>query len=277
MLNKSNQLGVVLDTEQSNALAHETSRVFTYEGTEITFQNDKDVMVSATQMAKAFDKRPTIWLSSQQAKEFLSEFSKVKKMTLPDLVQINRGGSNPGTWMHQDVALEFARWLSPAFAIWTNDRIKELMITGVATVANDDEAILHAMTVLQNRVNSYKQRTQILEGENKLQQEQISVLAPKAEYADKVLQSTSTFTTSQIAQGLKMSAVTLNRKLKELGIQYKQSKTWMLYAKYRDMGIADIRINKYVNKDDEIVSNQYMVWTEKGRKFIHELAKGGKL
>lgn len=31
--------------------------------------------------------------------------------------------------MHEDVAIEFARWLSPLFSIWCNDRIKEL-ITG---------------------------------------------------------------------------------------------------------------------------------------------------
>jgi hypothetical protein len=30
--------------------------------------------------------------------------------------------------MHEDVALEFARWLSPAFAIWCNDRIKEILM-----------------------------------------------------------------------------------------------------------------------------------------------------
>lgn len=29
--------------------------------------------------------------------------------------------------MHEDVALEFARWLSPKFAIWCSDRIKELL------------------------------------------------------------------------------------------------------------------------------------------------------
>lgn len=32
--------------------------------------------------------------------------------------------------MHEDVALEFARWLSPMFAIWCNDRIKELLTKG---------------------------------------------------------------------------------------------------------------------------------------------------
>jgi hypothetical protein len=46
---------------------------------------------------------------------------------LADLVKVTKGGNNPGTWMHEDVALEFARWLSPLFAIWCNDRIKELL------------------------------------------------------------------------------------------------------------------------------------------------------
>ncbi len=49
-----------------------------------------------------------------------------------DLVQVQGGSpeNGGGTWMHEDVALEFARWLSPKFAIWTNKKIKELMQTG---------------------------------------------------------------------------------------------------------------------------------------------------
>lgn len=50
-------------------------------------------------------------------------------------MRVTKGGNDKklqGTWMHEDVALEFARWLSPAFAIWCNDRIKELLLTGTA-------------------------------------------------------------------------------------------------------------------------------------------------
>lgn len=42
--------------------------------------------------------------------------------------------------MHEDVALEFARWLSPAFAIWCNDRIKELLLTGKASIPSRSDA-----------------------------------------------------------------------------------------------------------------------------------------
>jgi hypothetical protein len=93
-------------------------------------------------MAKSFGdaKQPKYWLRLPSTKNFLNELSKVRNshleesakgrnLPLADLVQIKRGGTNPGTWFHEDVALEFARWLSPAFAIWCNDRIKEILLS----------------------------------------------------------------------------------------------------------------------------------------------------
>jgi hypothetical protein len=90
-------------------------------------------MISATEMARPFgkNKRPKEWLRTDQSKEFLAELSKGHFCPLADLVQIKKGGMNPGTWFHEDVALEFARWLSPSFAIWCNDRIKEILLSQV--------------------------------------------------------------------------------------------------------------------------------------------------
>lgn len=132
--------------------------IYDYKGSQISFSNGENVMINATEMAKFFGKRPVDWLQNQQTEDFLNELSKVRKSTLTDLVQVTKGGNNPGTWMHEDVAMEFARWLSPSFAIWCNDHIKELLRTGVTTVSNDDETILHAMTVLQQRVEENKRK-----------------------------------------------------------------------------------------------------------------------
>lgn len=46
----------------------------------------------------------------------------VRNCTYNDLVIVKEGSpqTGGGTWMHEDVALEFARWLSLAFAIWCN-------------------------------------------------------------------------------------------------------------------------------------------------------------
>lgn len=100
---------------------------YVYNGNPITFRVNGNVMVSATNMAKPFEKQPIQWLRYEQSQEFLSALSKLRNHSLADLVQVKKGGTNPGTWFHEDVALEFARWLSPAFAIWCNDRIKEIL------------------------------------------------------------------------------------------------------------------------------------------------------
>jgi hypothetical protein len=109
-----------------------TLKIFRYNETPITFQLGDTTMVNATEMAKPFGntKQPIHWLNNQQTKEFLNELSKLRILSLADLVKVTKGGNNPGTWMHEDVALEFARWLAPAFAIWCNDRIKELLLSG---------------------------------------------------------------------------------------------------------------------------------------------------
>jgi len=134
-----------------------TIQIFQYDGSPVSFKKSNRVMVNATEMAKPFGKLPKDWLSNKSTKEFLSTLSAVRGIILTDLVEIIQGGNDKqGTWMHEDVALEFARWLSPSFAIWCNDRIKELLTTGVTTVANDDEAIAYAMSVLQKRLEQAK-------------------------------------------------------------------------------------------------------------------------
>ncbi len=105
---------------------------YSYLNNEIRFLVNKHVMINATTMAKPFgtNKYPAQWFRTSNYKEFIAALAEVHLCTSADLVKVIKGGNdkcNQGTWMHEDVALEFARWLSPAFAIWCNDRIKELL------------------------------------------------------------------------------------------------------------------------------------------------------
>jgi len=111
--------------------------VFNYNGNNISFAKGDNVLVNATQMAKPFgsEKRPQFWLGNQSTKDFLAELSKARNLTLTDLVEVTKGGTNPGTWMHEDVILEYARWLSPKLSIWCNDRIKELLRNGTTSIS----------------------------------------------------------------------------------------------------------------------------------------------
>lgn len=83
--------------------------VYDYKGSQISFSLGENVMANATEMAKPFGKQPIDWLKTNQSKDYIETFSKLKIISLADLVQVTKGGSNPGTWMHEDVALEFAR------------------------------------------------------------------------------------------------------------------------------------------------------------------------
>lgn len=112
---------------------------YTYEGSNITFSNGENVMFNATQMAKAFGKKPHEWLRLPSTIEFLNELTEVRKSLNVEYQAVitKKGGfklKEQGTWLTEDAALEFARWLSPSFAIWCNDRIKELIKNGVSDI-----------------------------------------------------------------------------------------------------------------------------------------------
>ena len=117
-----------------------------------------------------------------------------------------------------------------------------------------------------------------LEQKDKLiaeQETEIDRLLPKALYADSVLESISCYTTTQIAKELGMTAQELNRWLCAERIQYYQSGQYMLYAEYAHRGLAKSRTHYdlFVGRDT-VLTRMYLVWTEKGREFIHLRAKG---
>lgn len=99
----------------------------------------------------------------------------------------------------------------------------------------------------------------------------IEIQAPKIEYVNKVLASESTFNTTTIAKELGMSAIDLNRKLKEMHIQYFVDGHWVLTAKYQNLGYAKTRTHTFYNSENVMCTQISMVWSEIGRKFLHDL------
>ena len=248
---------------------------FDYNGSQISFICGDNVMVNATQMAKPFGKVPKDWLRTKQTHDFISTLSAVRQICPTQLVEVRQGNSasfEQGTWMHEDVALEFARWLSPTFAIWCNDRIKELLKTGVTTISNDDEAIAYAMQVLNKRLEQTRQEKAMLEQQNNYLTNEIKQVAPKVQYVNEVLQAPNTYTSTQMAKELNMrTAEQLHKALKEKGIMFKQSGQWMLTAKYCEKGYTKPRTTVYPRSDGSQGTNTITVWTELGRAFLHKV------
>ena len=276
------------------------SKTFIYEGSPVTFQIGEATMVNATEMAKPFGKRPVDWLNNQYTKGFLIDLAEVRNLTSADLVRVIKGGNDKnaqGTWLHEDVALEFARWLSPQFAIWCNDRIKELMKYGVtatpqtidSVLADPDNAIrlLTALKEERKALKAANRQIAVLEDQKKAyhsenrrllklkdrQDEIMREQAPLVEYAQNVLDSYDTFTSTQIAKELGMSAQALHKFLKDAGVMFKHGSQWFLYAKYQAKGYVKTREHTYQRKDGRTGLFLTTVWTEAGRMFVRRVVQ----
>ena len=142
-----------------------------------------------------------------------------------------------------------------------------------ALLKNDDYIISRAMAVLSDRTKALEQQIQLKEEQIKLQHQEIQQSAPKVEYFNEVLQSDSLIPTNIIAKELGMSAVSLNKLLKQLNVIYRSGDTWVLYHKYQNKGYTG---TKTVTFHDSLGNKQTAVhtyWTEVGREFIHRTVK----
>ena len=108
-------------------------------------------------------------------------------------------------------------------------------------------------------------------GRYALQPAEVRLLGEKADYCDEVLQSVDCLTTTQIAKEMAMTGPELYRMLIALGVLYWQSGEYMLYADYARMGLAKSRTHSRRNRLGIWHTKRYLVWTEKGRKFLYDL------
>lgn len=117
------------------------------------------------------------------------------------------------------------------------------------------------------------QKEYLLE-QHRLQKEQLQISAPKVDYFDKVLTSQSTYTVTQIANELGLTAKALNRVLHKKKVQYLQNEQWVLYASFLNKGFTKTKTYSYTDKYGEQQTAIQTVWTEKGRVFIHTIIRG---
>lgn len=161
------------------------NRVSHYHGKPITFSKGENIMINATEMAKPFGKTAKDWLRTLASKNFIDTLSSVRQICLSELVVIKQGGSGEqGTWMHEDVAMEFARWLSPQFAIWCNDHIRTLLTKGTASInlPTESREVTLAKAVLLANETIEEQKRLIAEQAAKIEAD-----APYVDYAESIM------------------------------------------------------------------------------------------
>lgn len=166
-------------------------------------------------------------------------------------------------------AKKFKRWVTsevlPAIrkhgAYMTEDTIKKAL--------QEPDFIIKLATELKKEKEARK--TAELEVAQKSQI--INELKPKADYTDRILQSSSLVTITQIAKDYGMSGKKMNSLLHELKVIYKMGSQWLLYSKYQAKGYTHsetVNIEHSDGRSDVVMNTK---WTQKGRLFLYELLK----
>ena len=76
-----------------------------------------DGYVNATAMCKANKKRWSDYRESDRCQTYLGALSQTTEIPLFGLIE-SRQGQGGGSWVHPQVAVDLARWISAPFAVW---------------------------------------------------------------------------------------------------------------------------------------------------------------
>lgn len=102
----------------------------------VVFARD-DGYVNATQLCKAGGKLFGDWHRTESTKTLIEALSSDMGIPISQLVESKKGNTTAfkqGTWIHPDLAVQLAQWVSPSFALKVSRYIRELMLTGAVAV-----------------------------------------------------------------------------------------------------------------------------------------------
>ena len=157
--------------------------------------------------------------------------------------------------------------------------LKEIRKTGAYVAIKEDDTeediIARGLIAAKAALERKEARVRELEAQTEQQtvvithqQEQIQKDAPKVEYYDQTLAAINCVTPTQIGNDLGISAKTLNQKLSEIGVIYKQSGQWMFKGKYKGWNLGNSRTFNRILPDGRVIANTNLVWNQRGKRFI---------
>ena len=133
-----------------------------------------------------------------------------------------------------------------------------------------------ALMLAAQQQKQIEQQAKQLEAKSKeieSKDKQIAVLEEQTEYTRTILNSPSTVLVTQIAQDYGLGAKMFNAILRNLKVQRKVGKQWILYAKYLKKGYVQSHTHEFKHKDGREDVALTTKWTQKGRLFLYSLLK----
>jgi kilA protein, putative phage-related DNA binding protein len=205
----------------------------------------------------------------------------VKRVDDDELRKLNLPGQSGETWMLTEnglyeVLMQSRKPIAKSFKKGVKAILKEIRTNGGYLASHQDDTpemiMARALQVAQSTIERHQQQLEAAQATINSQSAQLKAQASKVEYTDNVLNSTNTYTSTQIAKELDLrTAEQLHGMLKDLGVMIRQSGQWMLSAKYCGQNYTKTRTHSYTRQDGTQGTNNITVWTERGRWFLHKL------
>ncbi|GEO64432.1 phage antirepressor [Companilactobacillus nantensis] len=164
-------------------------------------------------------------------------------------------------------AREFKRWVTSEVLPTIRKHGAYLTDSAIEQTLTDPDYLIKLATQLKTERNG-----------RLIAEQQVNELKPKATYYDQVLSNPSLMNITAIAKDYGYSGKTFNKLLYKLKIQYPQTGTWFLYAKYQDKGWTQSKTVPYRNAKNATGKGSALQtkWTQKGRLGLYkELKKHG--
>lgn len=237
-------------------------QLFNFEGNDVrTLNRDEQIWFAAPDVTKALKlTNTTVALKSLDGDE-------VTKFNLGGLSGETNFISEPGLYKligasRKPAAKRFNRWVThevlPSIrkhgAYMTPETIEK-------TLTNPDFIIR-----LATQLKDEQAKTAALTADNE-------AMKPKAAYYDMILANSGLVPITSIAKNYGMSGQAFNSLLHDLGIQFKQSGCWYLYAKYQDKGYVHIEPVAFKHSDGREDVKPQMKWKQHGHKFLYDFLK----
>lgn len=155
----------------------------TYNGMPVIFSKGERVFQKITPVLQRFDEKANNYFRGKDRTQRYTAIARRNNLSVsfdsnmslynstdfahafPDMVK-TEAGRKGGTWLSQEVLIDFAQWLSPDFAAWCDEKIREIMGYEVAT-----REVLSELKVIRKIVDKMiEQEDKLISQDKKIQQ-----------------------------------------------------------------------------------------------------------
>ena len=239
---------------------------------ELVVRNDKGVDVTTSSIvAEIFGKRHSNVLRDIKNLNCSKQFSQLNFELMVVMKELPQGGTTRSEYF--EMTKDGFSFLVMGYSGEKAGQFKEAFINEFnkreEMLKSEDYILARSQEILQNRLRLAEQKLAIAQTTIVEKEEQIEELTPKAKYTDEVLMSETTYTMTQVAKEFGMGASAFSEFLSKKKVIFRQSGMWMMFAKYDNEGYSAVRTKKIENGNGSVITSSYLVWTEKGRMFLH--------